>query len=126
MAGIKSYDGTIQVKVVNQYLPVVTLIYCTSGSSFESVDQKLQYGHLNESSVSELSYGAVRFPSCFKIEFWIFLEFCFWRFLGVKSVKSFDNSFMSGIHAITIACNLIVKPTFCLKDTFGVSHASHY
>ena len=89
MAGIKSYDGTIQVKVVNQYLPVVTLIYCTSGSSFESVDQKLQYGHLNESSVSELSYGAVRFPSCFKIEFWIFSWILLLAFLGSEISKKF-------------------------------------
>ena len=51
----------IQMKAIKQYFPVVLFIMlCHAVLTFQSVDEILQYGHLNENLSTTPSYGIVK------------------------------------------------------------------
>ena len=57
---MKSYSVAIQIKVIQQYFPVVLFIMlCKVVLTFESVDEILQCGHSNQSYSAVLSCGTV-------------------------------------------------------------------
>ena len=57
---MKSSSVTIQMKAIEQYLPVVLFItLCKVVLSFEYVDEILKFDQLNERYWEVLSYGSV-------------------------------------------------------------------
>ena len=57
---MKSYGVTIQIKVTEQYFPVVLFIMLYKVViTFESVDEILKCDHSNESYCAVLSFGTV-------------------------------------------------------------------
>ena len=59
--------------------------------TFESVDEILRCDHSNETSLPELTHGAICFSNFDKMKFGNLVEICFWLHLAVKNTSTFGS-----------------------------------
>ena len=71
---MKSYGVTIQMKVTEQYFPVVLFIMLYKVVlTFESVDEILKCDHSNKTSLAVPLNGAICLSAIYKVKFYIFV-----------------------------------------------------
>ena len=80
---MKPLQQHFQMKPLQQYFHMVLFIeYAVL--TFKSVNEILWSNHSNETSLTELLYGATVLLGFYKKEFGIFTTFLLWQPLGVK------------------------------------------
>ena len=61
--------------------------FCKASLTFESADEILWCDHSNESSLPELTHGAICFPKFYKMKFGNLVQICLWLDLTLKGFK---------------------------------------